>query len=130
MSVVTKKKALFMAGVGAMGAAITADSIMVSTDSEYRVRAAAASCIAAAVAGGVVTLFRQRIHPANPPTSGRVELLGPVGAVIGTVVAMVLPKSSLDPVIYGAMTGGLLLIVYWSPRLDGMGRAGQDLSER
>lgn len=117
MSLATKKKPVLLVVIGAMGAAITAATVMVSTSPDDRLGVIVASCIAAVTAGGLVTLFRQHIHPTNPPISGRERLLGPIGALSGVVMAMLLPDSSLDPVILGSITGGLLLVVYWSPRL-------------
>lgn len=115
----TTKKMLLLI-VGGLGTAITAASAS-SVNAEHRLAVVLASIIAALTAGTLVTLFRHRIHPSNSSPSGKPRLIAALGAIVGVVAAMVLPSSSFDPVLLGAITGGLVLVVYWSPALGGQG---------
>ncbi len=113
-----ERRVFLLATVALVGSVATGFSVADRATAGSRVTAAIASAAAAIIAGGLVYYFRRGFHRSVSSDSHRwVRWIAPAASGFGVVLAMLVPRSSFDPVVAGALTGLIFSAVLTSPKL-------------
>lgn len=103
--------------IGSVGTAITALSVADGGDRREIAGSTIGAVMSALATAALVTLVRHRLHPPGSAPRTASTWLAAAGSIVGVVIAMIVPRSSLDPLILGGGTGGLVALFYWSMHL-------------